>query len=89
MMKCVKIIVSGTVQGVFFRSNARNKANELEITGYAKNLKDGTVEIMAQGDDAKLKMFMDFLSASPKPSKVKNLTVHYYEPGHYRGFEVR
>jgi acylphosphatase len=88
-MKCVKIVVSGNVQGVFFRGNARNKANELEITGYAKNLKDGTVEVMAQGDDNKLKQFIDFLGSSPKPSKVRNMVIHYYEPGHYRGFEVR
>ena len=88
-MKCVKIIVTGNVQGVFFRSNTKRKADELEITGYAKNLKDGTVEVMAQGDDSKVKQLIDFLTSSPRPSKVKNLKINYYEPGHYRGFEIR
>ena len=88
-MKCVKIIVTGSVQGVFFRATTKRKAEELNVTGYAKNLKDGTVEVMAQGDDIQVKQLIDFLSSSPKPSKVKNLKINYYDPGHYRGFEIK
>ena len=53
-MKCVHLIVSGRVQGVFFRPNVRNKAVELGLHGYAKNLPDGNVEVVAQGDEKKV-----------------------------------
>ena len=88
-MKCARIIVTGTVQGVFFRSNTKRKAEELEIKGYAKNLRDGTVEVMAQGEDEKVKQLIDFLTQSPRPSKVRTLKINYYELGHYRGFEIK
>ena len=55
-MKCVHLIVSGRVQGVFFRDNVRRKANELELHGYAKNLEDGNVEIVAQGNEEKVEI---------------------------------
>jgi acylphosphatase len=44
--------VSGRVQGVFYRASARDQARELGITGYARNLPDGRVEVLACGDHA-------------------------------------
>ena len=48
-MKCVHLIVSGRVQGVFFRANVKNKATELGVNGYAKNLPDGNVAAIVSG----------------------------------------
>jgi len=58
-MKCIHLIVSGRVQGVFFRANVRNKANELGLKGYAKNLPDGNVEVVAEGDEEKLEELIE------------------------------
>ena len=49
-MKCISLIVSGKVQGVFFRANLKNKATELGLKGYAKNLPNGDAEVVAQGN---------------------------------------
>lgn len=48
-MVTVKITVKGRVQGVFYRFSTKKKADELAIKGYAKNMSDGSVEVMAQG----------------------------------------
>ena len=53
-MKCVHLLISGKVQGVFFRDNTRKKAEELGLKGYAKNLEDGTVEVVAEGNEEKI-----------------------------------
>ncbi len=49
-MKCVRCIVSGRVQGVWFRETTRRRALELGVTGSAVNLADGTVEVIACGE---------------------------------------
>ena len=51
--KRVHIFVSGLVQGVFFRDSTRQKAQELGITGWVRNLIDGRVEIVAEGEKGK------------------------------------
>ncbi|HSJ41006.1 MAG TPA: acylphosphatase, partial [Xanthobacteraceae bacterium] len=53
-MTCVRFVVSGRVQGVFFRASTRDEALRLGLTGHARNLPDGTVEVVACGDDTAL-----------------------------------
>ena len=72
----IKVILYGNVHGVFCRQGIKEKAEILGLKGYARNLKDGTVEVMAQGDDSKVKQLIDFLTSSPRPSKVKNLKIN-------------
>lgn len=55
MKKRVKIIVSGKVQGVFYRANAKRKAEELGLTGWVKNTPNNKVEILAEGEEDKLR----------------------------------
>ena len=49
MSLCEKCIVHGKVQGVFYRVSAKRRAEELDVAGYAKNLSDGTVEVLVCG----------------------------------------
>lgn len=67
-MKTVKMHVSGLVQGVAFRYMSKLKADELHIHGYAKNLEDGSVEVLAQGPKAQVKQFMQIIAACPSPA---------------------
>lgn len=53
-MKTIKIVITGHVQGVAFRYSAREKALALHLTGWVRNRKDGSVEILAQGDHARV-----------------------------------
>lgn len=87
-MKCVHLIVSGKVQGVFFRDNTRRKAIELGLKGYAKNLPDGTAEVIAQGDENKINELIQFIKNSPGASNVEGVKARHKEPENFKGFDV-
>ena len=88
-MKCVHLIVSGRVQGVFFRANVKNKANELGLRGYAKNLPDGNVEVVAEGNESKLEEFIGFIKNGPGIAKVENIKIRHKEPENFISFEIK
>ncbi len=80
MKKEVLCIVSGKVQDVFFRAFAEKKAAEFSVTGYAKNLPDSTVEVVAQGDEEKVKLFVQAISAGPEEAEVESMNVSWGKP---------
>ena len=88
-MECVQLIVSGKVQGVFFRDSTRRKAIELDLVGYAKNMHDGNVEVVAQGDENKLNELIEFIKNNPGRSKVENIKVSDKHPEKLKFFEIR
>ena len=59
MKKAIKTIFSGRVQGVGFRYRTQLIAQQFPVTGYVKNLNDGTVELVIEGDDIELSKMMD------------------------------
>jgi len=69
-MGCVRFVVSGRVQGVFFRASTREEAQRLGLTGHARNLPDGTVEVVACGDDAALEQLERWLALGPPLAQV-------------------
>jgi len=73
-MACVRCIITGRVQGVFYRSSTRKKATELNLHGYVRNLSDGSVEVVASGNDASLKEFENWLWRGPMHAKVTNVS---------------
>lgn len=81
MLKQVKIRVTGRVQGVGFRYCTKMLADELHINGYAKNLDDGSVEIMAEGDSEALIQFIEAVKKSPSPSGKVDKTQIQYQTG--------
>ena len=87
-MKSVHIIVYGRVQGVFFRANARKKAIELGIKGYSKNMEDGTVEVVAQGDEESLDKFIDFIKKGPGLAKVDSVKIAQKNQENFKSFEI-
>ena len=69
-MACVRFIVSGRVQGVFFRASTRDEALRLGLRGHARNLADGRVEVVARGDDAALADLERWLQVGPPLARV-------------------
>jgi acylphosphatase len=67
--------VSGRVQGVFYRASTRQKATELGCTGYARNLSDGRVEVLAVGEPPAVQSLLDWLWRGPPASEVKLVEV--------------
>ena len=88
MTVCVRCIVSGRVQGVFFRATAQRKALELKISGWARNLPDGRVEVLACGDEANVKELQDWLWQGPPHARVTDVSVGVVELQHVNGFKV-
>ena len=72
-MSCAKFIVGGRVQGVFFRASTRTEAMRLGLTGYAKNLADGRVEVLACGDIRALDELERWLRVGPPAARVENV----------------
>ena len=77
--KACKIIIKGRVQGVGFRFFTQDKAQDYGITGYVKNLFDGTVEVQAQGEEDKLKVFIEELKSGPQMAHVENTDIRWLE----------
>ena len=86
-MPCARFIVSGRVQGVFFRASAREEALRLGVTGHARNLADGSVEVIACGDDAALRALERWLGRGPPLARVigvERVPIEIEPPPHFR-----
>jgi len=85
----VKIIVSGIVQGVGYRYFIARFCTDIEITGYAKNLWNGDVEIFAEGREEFLKELINKAKIGPMHASVKSCKVEWLEfKNKYDNFEV-
>jgi acylphosphatase len=72
-MAGARFLVSGRVQGVFYRASARQQALRLGLTGHARNLSDGRVEVLAYGEAAALEALERWLWQGPPAAKVTDV----------------
>jgi acylphosphatase len=72
---CRRCIVSGRVQGVFFRSSAARRARELGVAGHALNLPNGTVEVLAVGQLAAIQALCAWLEVGPPAARVERVEI--------------
>ena len=79
-MICRRSFVSGRVQGVFYRATCVRKAQESGVTGYARNLPDGRVEVLACGDAASVEAFIAWLWVGSASSKVTAVETSEVDP---------
>lgn len=86
--QCIKVSVAGKVQGVFFRRNTQKQAQQLGLSGYAKNLSDGSVEVLACGEADRLEKLETFLRQGPPGSKVEQVKVQTVREQQPEGFRV-
>jgi acylphosphatase len=88
MKQHIDIRIFGKVQGVGFRYEAKEFADSLGILGYARNMRDGSVSIEAEGDAESLEKFLETLKGSPGISYVKSVEIKKGQNKHYREFTV-
>lgn len=87
-MKHLTIKVYGLVQGVFFRYTTRKFARKLGLTGFVKNMPDGTVYIEAEGPQDKLYELLEFSKKGPKYAEVENVEYEFSQPkNQFKGFD--
>ncbi|MHB8895224.1 MAG: acylphosphatase [Candidatus Geothermincolia bacterium] len=84
-----RVVVRGRVQGVFFRARTRQTARQLGLSGWVRNVRDGSVEALFEGDRDSVEKAIGWCREGPPASVVDSLDVEWLEPGALQGFEVR
>jgi acylphosphatase len=82
------IIVSGKVQGVYYRDSARQKALQLGVTGFVKNLPDGSVMLIATGTKEQLNSLVEWCRQGPPSARVTGVKVMEEEAHPYESFTI-
>ncbi|HHW56962.1 MAG TPA: acylphosphatase [Clostridia bacterium] len=89
MKKTVRLRITGYVQGVGLRYSVYQKAVSLGINGYAENLYDGSVEVVAEGEEESIKELINFIKTGSRWARVDNIEERWSEyKGEYRGFRI-
>lgn len=83
MKRHFNITISGKVQGVFFRASTKAKAEALNLTGFVRNERDGSVYTEAEGEEESLRQFVDWCRKGPPRANVEKCEV---DDGPVRGF---
>ena len=87
-----KCLVGGRVQGVYYRATTANRARELGVTGYARNLPDGRVEVLAVGEVSAVNALIEWLwegSSASKVTSVEAIEIELHESQRPTHFETR
>jgi acylphosphatase len=86
---CLRCLVSGRVQGVYYRAATRQRAQELGLTGWVRNLPDGRVELVAMGAEHALQQLADWLWQGPPHAQVTGVHCERADHPPLPRFEVR
>jgi acylphosphatase len=90
MKKRLKIKVFGFVQGVFFRAGAKEMADSLSLAGLATNLADGSVGIIAEGEEENLKKLLSWAKRGPDLARVEKVDFFWQKPsGEFSDFQIK
>jgi len=87
--KRVHVYVSGRVQGVFFRATTRDTAQERGVDGWVKNLDDGRVEAVFEGDPETVDAMVDFCHEGSEMATVSDVDITEEPPEGLDGFKIR
>ena len=87
-MPCRRFVVSGRVQGVWFRASTRQQAEQLGLSGHAVNLPDGRVEVVACGSEAAVEALAAWLWRGPELASVTDVAVEDLGLQQFSGFSV-
>lgn len=87
-MSCMQCRISGRVQGVFFRDSTRKIARQLGLSGSAVNLPDGSVQVVACGEQRSLEVLKNFLSEGPSRARVDKVSCEAVEIEPPPGFRI-
>ena len=89
-MKTIKAIASGKVQGVCYRMYTQQKARQLGVKGYVRNLRNGDVEIVAKGEEIAVDAFTQWAKSGSPEAVVSNVEVELItDELEFKGFEIR
>jgi len=89
-MKRLEANIRGRVQGVSFRYYTQFEASRLELTGWVRNERDGSVSVVAEGDDLALEQFLTFLNSGPRSAQVQQVSKNWLDASkEFKDFSIR
>jgi len=83
------VFVSGRVQGVYYRASTRERARELGVDGWVKNLADGRVEAVFEGEADAVESMIEWCHTGSPSARVDGVETEYSDPTGVEGFEIR
>lgn len=84
------VLVSGKVQGVFFRQKTKRQAQSLGVKGWVRNLPDGRVEAVFEGEEQAVKALVEYCRHGPSYAIVENVNVNYENySGEFTDFQIK
>ena len=84
-----RVLVSGKVQGVYFRANTREQARERGVDGWVRNLRDGRVEAVFEGAGDDVDAMVEWCHEGSPAARVDDVEAEYDDPEGLDGFEIR
>jgi acylphosphatase len=87
-MPTIHLTIKGKVQSVFYRATAKEVAEEIGVTGWVKNTKDGSVEIVATGNSGQLQKLIQWCSVGPAQATVTGVAVNEIKEENFEGFQI-
>jgi acylphosphatase len=85
----VKLLISGRVQGVWYRGSTLEAAEAIGVTGWVRNLRDGRVEVFAEGPKSKVEELIAWCRHGPPFARVTEVEKHWREPEGFKDFQTR
>lgn len=87
--KAFRAVIQGTVQGIFFKQYIKDYADKMKIRGFVRDLENGTVEVVAEGEGDSLKDIISKIREGPKHSQIRNVDVEEKKwSGDYKEFKI-
>lgn len=83
-----RVVVHGKVQGVFFRDTVRRQAVSAGVSGWARNVPDGTVEAVFEGEPDAVERLVAFCHQGPRGARVDHVEISSEPPEHLQGFRI-
>ena len=84
------IHVEGRVQGVFYRAHTKEQGRKLGLKGYVKNLRNGRVEVVVEGERQKIETLIEWLKIGPSLARVSDVTIEWMPyTGEFKNFSIK
>ncbi|MBS3066747.1 acylphosphatase [Candidatus Pacearchaeota archaeon] len=88
MKKAIKMLINGTVQGVFFRNFVKEEADKLDVKGFIRNLDSGNIEVFAEGEIENVDQLCKICETGPRHAKIKNVSINESPFQDFKEFKV-
>ena len=85
MKKSVRLYISGTVQGVFFRIFVKENAERYNVKGFVRNLEDGRIEVFLEGNTNDVNKMIELCQKGPRHAQIRNVEI---KPERFQDFKV-